>query len=316
VKGTVVIALGGNALIRPGQTGRLEELTANALAMAESVRDLVESDWRVVLVHGNGPQVGNLSYQQEDSAASLPPLPLFLLDAMTQGEIGSLLSLALRSVLKGRRDVVTVLTHVVVDPGDDAFRHPTKPIGPFFEAARAEELASARGWTLVNDAGRGIRRVVASPQPQRIVEIAPIRALVDQGCLVISCGGGGIPVATTGDSLVGVDAVIDKDLAAERLATDLHADALAMVTEVSHVALDWGTPRARNIEEMSASEATAFARQGQFPPGSMGPKVTAGLRFLRRGGGLVVITSPDHLREAIEGRHGTRMVRDRSVAVA
>ena len=316
MKRTLVLALGGNALIRHGQAGSLDDLQENALGMAGSVRDLVESGWSVVIVHGNGPQVGNLAYQQEESATTLPPLPLFLLDAMTQGEIGSLLDLAVRRVMGGRVDPVAVVTHVLVDPADPAFDNPTKPIGPFFDQERAQTLAKTRGWSLVDDAGRGVRRVVPSPQPRGIVELEAIRALVEHGSLVIACGGGGIPVATTDGLLSGVEAVIDKDRAAEQLASDLGADVLAMVTEVSHVALDWGTPRARNIDEITEADAAALAAQGQFPPGSMGPKIEAGLRFLRRGGKLVVITSPDHVLEAVEGSHGTRIVPGRRAAVA
>ena len=316
MKGTLVLAIGGNALTRPGQPGTLEELEANALSMAGSVKDLLTNGWRVVIVHGNGPQVGNLAYQHEESAGSLPSLPLFLLDSMTQGEIGSLLGLAIRNVMGATVDPVAVVTHVLVDPSDPAFDAPTKPIGPFFEPGRAEELAAARGWVLMEDAGRGLRRAVPSPQPQGIVEFAAIRALVDRGSLVIACGGGGVPVTSVNGQLRGVDAVIDKDLAAQHLAIALGADVLAMVTGVSHVVLDWGTPQARDIDEMTAAEATVLAARGQFPAGSMGPKVAAGLHFLAGGGKLAVITSPDHVQEAVLGNHGTRMVPGRSVAVA
>jgi carbamate kinase len=316
MKRTLVLAIGGNALTLPGQTGTVEELETNALSMAGSVKDLLTTGWRVVIVHGNGPQVGNLAYQQEESAAFLPSLPLFLLDSMTQGEIGSLLGLAVRNVMGASIDPVAVVTHVLVDPSDPAFANPTKPIGPFFEPGRAEELAAARGWVLIDDAGRGLRRAVPSPHPRGIVELAAIRALVDRGSLVIACGGGGVPVASVDGRLRGVEAVIDKDLAAQQLAIDLGADVLAMVTGVSHVFLDWGTPQARSVDEMTAAEAAALAAEGQFPMGSMGPKVSAGLHFLARGGKLAVITSPEYVREAVLGNHGTRMVPGRSAAVA
>jgi carbamate kinase len=313
---TLVLAIGGNALTMPGQAGTMDELEANALSMAGSVKDLLCDGWRVVIVHGNGPQVGNLAYQQEESAGVMPTLPLFVLDSMTQGEIGSLLGLAVRNLMGERVDPVAVVTHVLVDPADPAFENPTKPIGPFYEPDRAEALAAERGWALIDDSGRGLRRAVASPHPRGIVELAAIRTLIDRGSLVIACGGGGVPVAVVDGHLRGVDAVIDKDLAAQQLAIDLGAEVLAMVTGVSHVFVDWGTPQARNVDEMTVAEAAALAADGQFPPGSMGPKVSAGLYFLARGGKLAVITSPDHIREAVLGNHGTRIVPGQSAAVA
>jgi carbamate kinase len=316
MKQTMVLALGGNALTLPGQAGRYDELEANAFNMASSVKDLLAAGWRVVIVHGNGPQVGNLLLQQEASAHKLPALPLFLLDAMTQGEIGSLLELALRNALQPSADPVALVTHVLVDPQDPAFDHPTKPIGPFFESRQAARLAAARGCSLIDDAGRGVRRAVPSPEPKGIVELATIRDLVERGRLVIACGGGGVPVAPVEGRLCGIEAVIDKDLAAQRLATDLGVEVLVMVTDVSHVSVDYGTPQAREIDEMSAADAKAFAAEGQFPAGSMGPKVSAGLRFLDSDGRLAVITSPEHVLDAVLGKHGTRMVRKRKVAVA
>jgi carbamate kinase len=308
MKKTVVLALGGNALTLPGQAGTYEELQANAMAMAGAVRDLLEAGYGLVIVHGNGPQIGNLAYQQEEGAAKVPPLPLCTLDAMTQGQIGSLLVLAIRNVLGTSVDPVAIVTHVLVDPQDAAFASPSKPIGPFLEP-RARRLAAARGWSVMDDAGRGVRRSVASPEPRGILELGAIRELVARGCLVIACGGGGVPVADRDGRYAGVDAVIDKDLAAQRLASDVGAHALAMVTGVSHVSAHWGTARARAIEEMSLSEAQTLADEGHFPAGSMGPKVAAALRFVRNGGNLAVITSPEHARDALMGKHGTRIVR-------
>lgn len=277
--------------------------------MARSIAALLETGYRVIITHGNGPQVGNLAIQQEEGARLVPVQPLFALGAMTQGQLGSVLEVALVNLRTYRPvPVVAVVTHVVVDAGDPAFRHPTKPIGPFFEEQQALRLASERRWEVADDAGRGHRRVVPSPDPVAIVEADALRALIDAGFVVIAAGGGGIPVVRQGGNLVGVDAVIDKDLAAERLASGVGAEALILITEVDQVAVNHGTPHERPIEETSVDEAEAYLAGGQFPAGSMGPKVTAAVRFIRAGGKLAVITSPDHLIAAVEGRHGTRIV--------
>jgi carbamate kinase len=317
MKQTVVLALGGNALTRAGQAGTYEDQRANAAAMARAVCGLVGDGHGVVIVHGNGPQVGALALQQEEGAALVPPQPLFTLGAMTQGQIGSLLGLALREAGDGRPvRVASLVTHVLVDPADAAFAHPTKPIGPFFPARQARALATRRGWTVGEDAGRGYRRLVASPEPQAIVEADAIRCLADAGFVVIAAGGGGIPVSGKDGRLTGVEAVIDKDLPAHRLAAATGATALVLVTDVDHVALDFGTASQRTVEAMTADEADRHLRDGQFPPGSMGPKITAAVRFLRAGGKLAVVTSPPHVRAALEGGHGTRIVAARAPAEA
>lgn len=309
VKRTAVVALGGNALAPEGGAGTFEEQLANAVAMARVVAQLIEAGCGVVLTHGNGPQVGNLALQQEEGSRLVPPQPLFVLGAMTQGQIGHLLGLALRNVGMGRElPVAALITHVLVDPSDPAFVQPTKPIGPFFERQRATELAAARGWQVIQDAGRGHRRVVPSPEPIGIVEAEAIRAMVEAGFVTIAVGGGGIPVVRRGDHLVGVDAVIDKDLAAERLASTLHADTLILITHVDQVALDYGTPQQHAVDEMSLEEAEDHLEAGQFPAGSMGPKVTAAIRFLRHGGTSAVITSPAYVMQTLAGKHGTRIV--------
>jgi carbamate kinase len=314
---TVVVALGGNALSREGQAGTYPEQEANAVAMARSACSLLRAGWRVVLVHGNGPQVGNLAIQHEESASLVPAQPLFSLVSMTQGQVGSLICLALHRVggqwLKG---AVSMVTHVVVSPDDPAFQNPTKPIGPFLSASEADELARTRGWTVKEDAGRGYRRVVPSPEPASIVEEAAIRALVEQGMVVVAAGGGGIPVVPTDIGYDGVDAVIDKDYAAQSLATALGAEALVLVTGVDTVMLNFGTPRERPIWELPVGEAEQYLEQGQFPEGSMAPKVRAATRFLRGGGELAVITSPELVYASVEGTvsqlegtTGTRIVR-------
>jgi carbamate kinase len=303
---TAVVALGGNALTRPGQAGTWQEMLDSAAAMAASIDQVLAAGWRVVIVHGNGPQVGNLAVQQE-STALVPAQPLAVLDAMTQGQLGSLLALSI-DLLRGPGTAVSLVTHVTVDPADPAFAAPAKPIGPFFDRAAAERLAAERGWVVRPDAGRGYRRVVASPEPTGIVEIDAIRALVDAGLLVIAAGGGGIPVSdgtapgragrtgwsrgrAAGPDLL-ADAVIDKDRAARLLATLLGAQALLLVTAVDRVMLNYGTPRQSGLASVTAGQAARYLAEGQFPPGSMGPKVEAALRFLAAGGELAVITSP------------------------
>jgi len=304
-----VVALGGNAITRSGQAGTIAEQSENAAGMATAVCRLHEAGWTVVLVHGNGPQVGNLAIQQEQAAHWVPELPLCWLGAMTEGHLGSLLALALHREGTGLPGVVSVVTHVVVDADDPAFARPTKPIGPFLTAAQAHAQAADLGWTVGEDAGRGYRRLVASPQPCRIVELDAIRALVDQGMIVVAAGGGGVPVVTDGRGYRGVDAVIDKDLAAQRLASALRADALVLVTDVAAVMLDFGTPRARAITEMGVEEAQRHADDGQFPDGSMGPKMRAAIGFVREGGSIAVITDAEGACTALAGTGvGTRIV--------
>lgn len=303
---TAVVAVGGNALTREGEAGTYEEQWRNATRVARSVCRLVEAGHRVILTHGNGPQVGNLSIQQEEG--SVPAQPLSALVAMTQGELGHLLSLALHHASGGTLPVVAVITHVEVDASDPAFHKPTKPIGPFFPQARAEELAANRGWVVKEDAGRGFRRVVASPDPKVILEAGAIRDLIWKGFVVIAGGGGGIPVVRRRNRLAGADAVIDKDMTAARLASSVGADTLIFLTGVAQVFLDYATPRQRAVAELSAAEAKAHLKEGQFPAGSMGPKVAAAIRFLSDGGERAYITSPRWLVATVAGSHGTRIV--------
>jgi carbamate kinase len=312
---TAVLALGGNALTPPDQDGAWERQRANAVPLARAAVALLRAGWRVAISHGNGPQVGALALQQEEAGSGVAAQPLFAVGAMTQGQIGSLLALALDEVCAGGVSVVSVVTHVVVADAPGGAM-PTKPIGPFYPRERALELAGERGWAVVDDAGRGWRRVVASPEPLDIVEAGAVRDLVEGGHLVIACGGGGIPVTRREGRLEGVEAVVDKDLAAWRLAVELEAGVLALVTGVDCVCLDHGTPRQRAITEMSVAESDELARAGHFPPGSMGPKVAAARRFVRDGGELAVITSAEHVLEAVEGRHGTRIVAGTGTATA
>jgi carbamate kinase len=287
---TAVVALGGNAIIRAGQAGTDGEQQENLRAMATAVRELVAGGWRVVLVHGNGPQVGNLAIQQDAAASLVPRLPLYLLDAMTEGQLGSQLTLALHGAGDGLPEAVALITHVVVNEDDPAFGRPTKPVGPFMTETEARAKAAERGWTVGPDAGRGYRRLVASPRPVRIVELAAVRALVDRGMIVIAAGGGGVPVVTDGPGYRGVEAVVDKDLAAQRLADALGADALVLVADVPRVQLDYGTDQAREVAEMTVAQARAYTAEHQFAAGSMGPKVEAAIEFAQHAGRVAVIT--------------------------
>lgn len=305
-----VVALGGNAITRNGQRGTHAEQTENARGMASAICRLRDAGWTVVIVHGNGPQVGNLAIQQEEAAHRVPEMPLHWLGAMTEGHLGCLLTMALHQEGQGRLPgVVAVVTHVVVDADDPAFAAPTKPIGPFFPESEARRHAEERGWTVAEDAGRGFRRMVASPAPREIVELAAVRALVAQGMVVVAAGGGGIPVVADGAGYRGVEAVVDKDLAAQRLANAIEADALVLVTDIEQVMLDFGTPRQRAITEMDAATAQRHADDGQFPEGSMGPKVRAAVAFLGEGGRTAVITNAERAVDALTGAGaGTRIV--------
>ena len=310
-----VVALGGNALTRAGQSGSYDQMMANAAAMATAVNDVLEAGWRVVVVHGNGPQVGNLAMQQEAAlqqaaTAAVPTQPLALLGAMTQGLLGSVIARAI-DLLRGRGTAAALVTHVTVDPADPAFGAPSKPIGPFYEPAEAKRLSRLGGWVVQPDSGRGYRRVVASPQPVSVIEIEALRALVEAGRLVIAGGGGGIPVLAADPCRV-VDAVIDKDRAACLIARQLGAQALLLVTAVDRVMLDYGTPAQSSLGTITADLAAGYLAEGQFPPGSMGPKIEAALRFLDQGGELAVITSPELLAATLAGHAdpaGTRIER-------
>src|SRR5262245_28703221 len=253
---TVVIAIGGNAVLTEGEQGTYEQQLANLASLATGLSDLLRDGHRVVLTHGNGPQVGNLAIQQEEGASLVPPQPLFALGAMTQGQVGHLITVALGGDRAARRrPVATIVTHALVDLSDPALHRPTKPIGPFYPRHEAERLARERHWQVTEDAGRGWRRVVPSPEPQGLLEADAIRTLVEAGFVVVASGGGGIPVAREGAGIRGVEAVIDKDLSAQRLASAVGADALVMLTGVDQVCVGFGTPRQRAIDSMTVDEA-------------------------------------------------------------
>ena len=293
-----VVALGGNALMRPGERGTAAEQLANLKRAVAALQPLLHEPG-LVLTHGNGPQVGNELLRQERAADEAPQLPLWLAVAQTQAEIGALMSVELRPALE-EREPACVLTHVRVAPDDPAFDRPTKPIGPFYSAEQAETLERERGWTLVSDANRGHRRVVPSPLPLEIVELEVVRHL-SEIAVVIACGGGGIPVVRRGERLAGVDAVIDKDRASALLARGLDAERLVILTEVPAVYRDFGEPTQEEIRALSAAEAEELLPT--LAEGSMRPKVEAALAFGRE----TLITNFDALDDALAGRGGTRV---------
>ena len=313
---TAVIAVGGNALILDGQRGTIAEQFENARDTACHIAALVADGWRVVLTHGNGPQVGFILLRSELVAeeAPVPRLTLDMAVADSVGGVGYIITNSLVNELGrvGLADrVVCVMTQTVVDPDDPAFQRPTKPIGPAYSAAEAERLQREEGWTMVEDAGRGYRRVVASPRPQRIVEVGAIRALLAAGYVVVACGGGGIPVVETEPGVYrGVEAVVDKDFASSLLAASLGVQTFVISTGVEKVAVRYRQPDQRFLDRMTVSEAQQYLEAGEFPEGSMGPKIRAALQMLAGGGKEVIITSPPHLEEAMAGRTGTRLVAD------
>ncbi|MCL6522797.1 MAG: carbamate kinase [Firmicutes bacterium] len=315
----LVVALGGNAILQPGQRGTYAQQTENVRLAARQVAALVRAGYRVVVTHGNGPQVGNILLQNERAAGEVEPMPLDVCGAESQGFIGYMLVQALQAELGPERPVAALVTRTVVREDDPAFREPSKPIGPFYGEEEAARLAVERGYRLKEDAGRGWRRVVPSPEPVRIVEREAIRALVEAGVLVVAAGGGGVPVVERrlpdGRRLYeGVEAVVDKDLGAQRLAVDVGADRLLMLTDVSHAYLHYRRPDARPLERLSRTEARGLLAAGEFAEGSMGPKVRAAVRFLEAGGREAVIASLAEAERALAGATGTHVLPD-AVAV-
>lgn len=313
MKDFLVVAFGGNAIAPSGGRRTLEEQRENVRRMSAEMGKLILDGHRVVVTHGNGPQVGEIMLTSELSRETVPPVTLDIAGAMSQGQIGYVLQQEIGNFLQLNRmssTVCSLVTQVIVDEHDQAFSVPTKPIGRFYSRDEAEALQTEQGWHMVEDAGRGYRRVVPSPMPQSIVEWPVIKTLVEAGSLVIAAGGGGVPVVRNEDgTLRGVEAVIDKDAAAQRLASLVGARTLALLTEVPQVAINFGTPEQRAIGTVEVEELEAYASDGQFPPGSMGPKVGAALEFLRRGGRRAIITTPELLVMAVaDSTVGTQVV--------
>jgi carbamate kinase len=309
----ILIAVGGNSLIRAGEKGTIAEQLANARRTAAAIIGLIRGGYRIVITHGNGPQVGAQLLRSERACDQVPGQTLDVCGAASQGEIGYLLAQSLRDEISSAGlslPVVSLVTQTVVSRDDPAMLHPTKPIGPFYSRADAEERRRTLGWQIVEDAARGYRRVVPSPEPVEIVELEVIRDLVEDGVLVIACGGGGIPVVRCNGTLEGVEAVIDKDRASALLASRLGADIFAISTDTDYVYLDYKKPTQKPLTHVTASEMQRYLDAGQFPPGNMGPKVESALRFLRAGGKEVIITCYEHLCSAVAGAAGTHIVPD------
>jgi len=313
---TVLIAIGGNALIHEGEGGSIAVQSSRAKEFAETIADLVEDGWTPIITHGNGPQVGFILRRGElaragSAAEGLPELPLWLAVADSQGGLGHILTAALKSVFESRgivKDVAAVLTHTVVDEFDTAFAAPTKPIGGWLDEEEAQQHRAVDGWDVIEVDGGSFRRVVASPRPQRLLETGVIRSLIGAGVVVIAAGGGGIPVVRTRDGYEPVDAVIDKDRASALLATELGVFALVLVTGVDRVFVDFGQSTQRALDIMTVDEAREHLGSGQFPAGSMGPKVESAVAFVSDSGADAIITSIDQVLLALRGLGGTRVV--------
>ena len=310
---TIVIAIGGNSLIRDEKHMSVPDQYAAVVATARHITDLLASGYRIVITHGNGPQVGFILLRSEHSRGLLHQVPLDSIVADTQGALGYQIQQALENEFRRRglkRSVATVVTQTLVDRDDPAFAQPSKPIGQFYSRAEAEDRMKVEQWVMAEDAGRGWRRVVASPKPLRIIESGVVRHLVKDGYVVIAAGGGGIPVAADEQGLLsGVPAVIDKDLASAVLALEIQADLLVISTAVEKVCLDFGKPSQRPLNSMSLAEARHYAAEGYFHPGSMLPKVEACIQFLSGGGSEALITCPEALASALGGKTGTRILR-------
>ncbi|HHT64410.1 MAG: carbamate kinase [Bacillota bacterium] len=307
---TAVIAIGGNSLIVDNRIA-MEDQKKAVEETCYYVAKMIEKGWNVVITHGNGPQVGFLLRRIELASNELPLIPLDYIGADTQGAIGYMIQQSLTNQLKKmgiNKKCVTVVTQVKVDPQDPAFQKPTKPIGSFMSYEEAKKNEKEKGWTVVEDAGRGWRRVVPSPYPQEIIEREAIKALIDKGFIVTAVGGGGIPVIEDGDGLKGIAAVIDKDYASSLLANSIDADLFIISTAVDKVCLNYGKENQKELDHLTLAEAKQYTQEGHFAAGSMGPKINAIISYLEKGGKEAIITSPGKLAEALEGKNGTKII--------
>lgn len=311
-KKRAVVALGGNAITTLGDTGWIPEQFARTRETMTSIVELIEDGYELAITHGNGPQIGNALIRVETSRNMVPPLPLEICVADLMGGMGYMIEQVLRNSLKKKgidKDVVTIVTQVLVDSKDDSLNRPSKPIGPYYTEKEAKKVAKEMGWTVGDIPDKGYRRLVPSPKPLEIVEKGAIRKLVDAGTIVIAAGGGGVPVVPgKNGGLDGIDGVIDKDLAAGVLARDIKAGLLLILTDVDEVYLDYGTEDEKEIDRMSATEARQYIEKGHFPSGSMGPKVNAAIDFIESGGKKVIITSIKLARKSLDGKAGTSIV--------
>jgi carbamate kinase len=307
-----LIAFGGNVMLPANNKGSAREQYNNARKAARLMVDIINKGYELIIVHGNGPQVGNILIQMESASLVIPPLPLDVCDAMTEGSMGYMLERALLNELRKRaidKEVATILTQVIIDIEDKAFEKPSKPIGPFYTFFRSQQLKKENKWEMVEDAGRGFRRVVSSPRPIDIVPKKSIRTMVEKGNIVIAAGGGGIPVFINSMGyLEGVEAVIDKDFASSLIAREAGADLFVILTGVDRVYKNYGKPNEEPLKTIGVSEARKMLKDGQFPSGSMGPKIEAAIEYIAGGGKEVIITSAEKLRAALLGRSGTKII--------
>jgi carbamate kinase len=309
---TAVIAIGGNSLIKDENRQTVPDQFEAVRENCVPIASMIEQGWKIAITHGNGPQVGFILLRSEIASHVLHTVPIDSAGAETQGSIGYMVQQSLYNELKKRgidKRVVTVVTQVVVKKNDSAFKNPTKPIGPFYDEDKAGGCRKVRGWTMVEDAGRGCRRVVPSPLPIRIIEQEVIKTLINQGTIVVGVGGGGIPVVEEAGMLKGVEAVIDKDLASALLAVGIKADLFLISTAVEKVALNFGKPNERPLDRMTLAEAKKYYKEGHFPPGSMGPKIQAIIHYLQNGGKKGLITNSNNIERALLGKTGTWITR-------
>ena len=308
-----VVAFGGNALMgEDGNSSYAEQMDKTDL-MCNKLLSLFDMGYKILITHGNGPQVGNFLMQQESSAENIPPMPLDACNAMTQGQIGYMIEQKLRNIFTKNninKPIIVFITQVVVAEDDPAFDNPTKFIGPFFDKENSDKLSRDEGWLMREDSGRGFRRIVASPKPVDIIEKEEIADMAQKDFVVIACGGGGIPVVKDENGfLKGVPAVIDKDFAAEMIGNYIGAELLLLITPVDKVAINFGTPEQKSLSKITLEEAEQYFEQGHFPPGSMGPKMQAAIQFLHSGGKKAIITSLECIESAIKGKAGTEIIR-------
>lgn len=311
-KETIVVALGGNAILQPGQKGTDMEQLQNVYKTCLQIASMIKEGYRVIITHGNGPQVGNILIQNGAGVDRVPSMPLDICGAESQGLIGYMMQQQLTNILNGMGiniPVVTVVTQMVVDRNDPAFKNPTKPVGPFYSKEYADAAMKEKGEKWIEDAGRGWRKVVPSPNPIRLVEIDAILKLIESGCIVIANGGGGIPVIEENGKYMGVEAVIDKDFGGERLAFNVKADSFMILTDVPKVCINYNKPDQKALDDITIKEVEGYQKEGHFKAGSMGPKVEACRRFVLNGGKNAIITSLDTALRALDGKAGTRIIR-------
>ena len=313
-KKSIILSIGGNVIIKRNETGTVEEQFKNIRASFECVERLIEDSRSLVITHGNGPIVGNILIRNESAKGTLPQMPLYVCDADSEGCVGFMLQQTLYNEFKKLKkpiEVVTIVTQTVVSKLDPAFKKPTKPVGPYYAKDEAGRIAQDKGFVMAEDSGRGWRRLVPSPKPVRIIESGVIKKLASSGVVVIAAGGGGIPVVEGPDkTIAGIDAVVDKDLATAILAKDLGTEVFINLTQIDRAYLNFNKPGQKGIDRMTIKEAKKHLKAGEFLPGSMAPKIEAAIEFIEGGGEEVIITSPEFLKDALEGRAGTRIRRD------